>query len=149
MMLRAWLVSAALAISAASVAGIVLARTPVARSADGVPPSFSHALPRMAGDRLRATVVEVPYGPGESSRPHSHPCPVIAYVVEGAIRTRVKGEPEAVYRAGQSFYEAPNGVHVVSANASATAPAKLVAFFVCDRAGPLLTTTPGANRPGR
>ena len=81
---------------------------------------FTHVLPDLDGRRLKATVVEVTYGPGESSHPHSHPCAVIAYVLEGALRTQVKGEPEAVYRAGESFYEAANGVHQVSANASET-----------------------------
>src|SRR5206468_4500437 len=47
---------------------------------------MSHALPRMDGNHLGVTVVEVTYGPGGSSPPHSHPCPVIGYVVEGAYR---------------------------------------------------------------
>src|SRR5678810_146419 len=77
--------------------------------------AFSHALPQLDGTHLKATIVEVTYGPGASSPPHSHPCPVIGYVIEGALRTQVKGEAEAIYNAGQSFYEAPNGVHIVSA----------------------------------
>ena len=64
-------------------------------------------------------------------------CPVIAYVAEGEIRSQVEGQPETVYKTGDTFYEAPNGVHAVSANASQTKPAKLVAFFVCDHAAPL------------
>jgi quercetin dioxygenase-like cupin family protein len=95
------------------------------------------ALPKMAGEHLKATLVEVNYGPGESSAAHSHPCPVIGYVVAGALRTQVRGESEVVYQAGESFYEAANGVHVVSANASQTQPAKLVAYFVCDHEAPL------------
>ena len=47
-------------------------------------------------------------------RPHSHPCPVIGYVLEGALRTQVKGRPEAIYKTGESFYEAPNSVHGIS-----------------------------------
>ncbi len=96
------------------------------------PAPFSHALPRLDGSHLRATVVEVNYAPGEADKPHSHPCTVIGYVAEGAIRFQVKGGPESVYQAGESFYEAPNGVHQVSANASDKQPAKLIAFFICD-----------------
>jgi quercetin dioxygenase-like cupin family protein len=44
----------------------------------------------------------------------------------------VKGEPEAVYGAGESFFEPANGVHLISANASRTDPAKFVAYFLCD-----------------
>lgn len=99
--------------------------------------AFARALPVLDGAHLKATLVEVTYGPGESSHPHSHPCPVIGYVIAGAVRMQVKGEAEVIYRAGESFYEAPQGVHEVSANASATEPATFLAYFVCDHEGPL------------
>jgi quercetin dioxygenase-like cupin family protein len=57
--------------------------------------------------------------------------------MEGAIRSQVKGDDEATFQAGQTFYEPANGVHMVSANASTTAPAKLLAYFVCDSDAPL------------
>ena len=93
---------------------------------------LSRSLQVMKGDRLKITVLEVTYAPGAASPAHSHPCPVVAYVVSGAIRAQVKGEPEAVYRAGDSFFEAANGVHQISANASRTEPAKFLAYFLCD-----------------
>jgi quercetin dioxygenase-like cupin family protein len=110
--------------------------------------AISQALPQLNGDHLKATVVEVHYGPGESSPPHSHPCAVIGYVVEGALRTQVKGEPEAMYKAGEGFYEAPNGVHVVSANASQTEAATFIAYFVCDHNTPLSSDVPEIAMPG-
>jgi quercetin dioxygenase-like cupin family protein len=91
------------------------------------------------GNHLKATVIEVHYAGGESSPPHSHPCAVIGYVVEGALRSRAGSEPEAIYRAGESFYEAPNLVHEVSANASLSEPATFLAYFVCDHDAPLST----------
>jgi quercetin dioxygenase-like cupin family protein len=99
--------------------------------------ALSLALPRLDGGHLGVKLVEVTYPPGGSSRPHSHPCPVVGYVVDGALRAQVKGEPEAVYRAGETFYEAPNSTHLVSANASDKEPAKFVAFFTCDKDTPL------------
>jgi quercetin dioxygenase-like cupin family protein len=94
---------------------------------------FSHELPPLDGSHLKATVVEVNYAPGEADKPHSHPCTVIGYVAQGAIRFQVKGgAPEAVYKAGESFYEPPNGVHQVSTNASDKEPARVIALFVCD-----------------
>lgn len=95
--------------------------------------AFAHTLPRLDGNHLEVKVVEVTYGPGGSSSPHSHPCAVIGYILQGALRTQVQGEPEAIYKVGESFYEAPNGVHAVSANASQEQPAKFIAYFVCDR----------------
>lgn len=114
--------------------------------------ALDHALPKLDGTHLKASVVEVHYGPGESSPQHSHPCSVVGYVVEGAIRTQVKGEPAAIYKAGEAFYEAPNGIHEVSANASQTQPATFIAFFVCDHDSPLSTSVPEndyAKEPSR
>ena len=104
--------------------------------------ALSQTLPSMEGGRVKASVVEVTYEPGESSAPHSHPCPVIVYIVEGAIRTKVSDEREQTYGVGESFYEAANGAHLVSANASDKAPAKFVAFFVCDHDTPLSVEMP-------
>ena len=98
---------------------------------------LQRSLPKLDGNNLRVTVVAVTYGPGESSKPHSHPCPVIGYVLEGSLRTKLMGESEVIYNSGESFYEAPNGVHEISANASQAKPAKLIAYFVCDRETPL------------
>jgi len=93
---------------------------------------LSRPLPAMKGDGLKITLVEVTYPPGGASPAHSHPCPVVAYIVSGAIRSQVQGEPEAIYQVGESFFEPANGVHVISANASRTAPAKFLAYFLCD-----------------
>ena len=134
-----------LGISCAAVIGGYLAareRTERARVA------LSHDLPRLNGEQLSVTVVEVNYGPGESSTPHSHPCPVIGYVLEGTLRTQVKGEPLAIYKAGETFYEAPNGVHLVSANASDKERARLLAYFVCDEHSALSVDVPQRKPAG-
>jgi quercetin dioxygenase-like cupin family protein len=108
-------------------------------SADRV--AISQLLPPMNGDSLKITLVEVTYGPGASSPSHSHPCPVIGYVISGALRTRSAGEPEATYRAGESFYEKPNSVHLVSGNASMKDSVTFLAYFVCDRQATLSVPT--------
>ena len=100
---------------------------------------LSRPLPALDGSHLKVTLVEVTYGPGESSRPHSHPCPVIGYVMAGAVRMQVKGQAEVIYKVGESFETSSRGVHEVSANASAIEPATFLAYFVCDHEGPLST----------
>jgi hypothetical protein len=50
--------------------------------------------------------------------------------------------------ASESFYEAPNGVHQVSANASDRAPAKFLAYFVCDHEAPLSSDVPEGKNAG-
>jgi quercetin dioxygenase-like cupin family protein len=109
---------------------------------------FSQALPRLDGSRLQVTTVEVTYPPGGSSAPHSHPCPVIGYVLKGAVRMQVKGGAPSIYKAGDSFYEAPNGIHLVSQNLSAKEPATFLAYFVCDHSTPLSVKVPAARSEG-
>jgi quercetin dioxygenase-like cupin family protein len=113
-----------------------------------VRPVLSQALPPLDGSRLHATVVEVTYPPGGSSAPHSHPCPVIGYVLKGAVRMQVKGGALSTYKAGDNFYEAPNGIHQVSENASAKEPASFLAYFVCDHATPLSVKVPAIPSKG-
>ncbi len=107
---------------------------------------LSQPMPALDGAHLEVTLVEVRYAPGGSSALHRHTCPVIGYVVEGALRTQVRGGPAQVYRAGESFYEAPNGIHEVSANASDREPVRFMATFVCDHAPP--RTLPVPAPPG-
>jgi quercetin dioxygenase-like cupin family protein len=110
--------------------------------------AMAQALSPMQVDHLKVTVVEVTYPPGGSSASHSHPCPVVGYVIAGALRMQVKGEPERMYRVGESFYEPANGVHQVSANASESEPAKFLAYFVCDHETALSVPPPSSGSPG-
>ncbi len=100
---------------------------------------FDHALPNVPGKSMRSVLVE--YGPGGSSPAHAHPPSAFIYatVLEGAIRSKVNDGPERVYRAGESFAEMPGDHHGVSANASETEPARLLAVFVVDTGETVLT----------
>ncbi|MET1026336.1 MAG: cupin domain-containing protein [Dongiaceae bacterium] len=93
---------------------------------------FDQVLPNVPGKSMRGVLVE--YGPGGSSPAHIHPNSAFIYatVLEGAIRSKVNDGPETVYRAGQNFAELPGDHHGVSANASNTEPASLLAVFVVD-----------------
>lgn len=93
---------------------------------------FDHALPNVPGKSVRGVLVE--YGPGGSSAAHTHPSSAFIYatVLEGAIRSQVNDGPITTYRAGENWFEQPGDHHKVSANASDTEPAKLLAVFVVD-----------------
>lgn len=138
------LILAVFGVALAGILGLPRATSQDEKHKDKVP-GFSHTLPAMDGTHLQVKGVEVTYAPGDASAPHSHPCPVIAYVTQGAIRSKVDDGPEAVYQAGQSFYEPPNGEHRVSANASKAEPAKLLAIFICDHATPLTVAVPATK----
>lgn len=97
---------------------------------DKVEPIGSYALPNVPGKRV--TIVRVFYGPGGFSRPHRHAGSVTAYITKGEIRSQLGGGPVETFGVGQSFFEPPGGTHLVSANASTTEPAELIAVFVAD-----------------
>jgi quercetin dioxygenase-like cupin family protein len=101
---------------------------------------FDRALPNVPGKSMKGVLVE--YEPGGSSPAHTHPDSAFIYatVLEGAIRSSVNGSPERVYNAGENFYEEPGALHGVSANASDTESARLLAVFVLDTDEKELTT---------
>jgi quercetin dioxygenase-like cupin family protein len=97
----------------------------------------SHALPDIPGKRV--TIVRVTYGPGGFTPPHRHAGTVTAYITKGQIRSQLKGGPVEIFDVGQSFFEPPGAIHLVSANASNTEWAELIAVFVADEGAQLTT----------
>ena len=97
----------------------------------------SHALPDLPGKRV--TIVRVTYGPGGFTPPHRHAGTVTAYITKGQIRSQLKGGPVEIFEVGQSFFEPPGAIHLVSANASNTEWAELIAVFVADEGAQLTT----------
>lgn len=119
------------------VLALALAAGP-AFAAETAQPVFQQPLPNVSGKSMSA--VRVDYAPGAKSAPHRHgQAFVFAYVLSGEIRSQVEGSPAKVYRAGESWYETPGAHHIVSENASATAPASLLAVFVADTGAALKT----------
>ncbi len=101
---------------------------------------YEHELPNVPGKSIKGVLVE--YGPGGATPAHTHAPSAFIYatVLEGAIRSQVNDGPEKVYQVGESFSELPGDKHGVSANASKTAKAKLLAVFVVDTDDNELTT---------
>ena len=64
---------------------------------------------------------------------------VTAYITKGEIRSQLGGGPVETFKVGQSFFEPPGATHMVSANASDTEPAELIAVFVADEGAQLTT----------
>lgn len=110
---------------------------PVGSTLDTVEPIGSYSLPNVPGKRV--TIVRVFYGPGGFTRPHRHLGSVTAYITKGEIRSQLGGGPVETFKVGQSFFEPPGSTHMVSANASNTEPAELIAVFVADEGAQLTT----------
>lgn len=91
-------------------------------------------LPDFPGKEEMVEVVD--FAPGEVSQPHRHNADLFVYVLEGGIVTQVEGEAPKTVSAGDVFYEGPTDVHIVSRNASATKPAKLLVFYVKVKGAP-------------
>jgi quercetin dioxygenase-like cupin family protein len=111
--------------------GSLLADAPESKNAK-VTLVYHHELPNVPGKSIKGVLVE--YGPGAYSPGHTHPKSAFIYatVLEGAIRSQVNDGPVTTFKAGQSWSEQPGDRHRVSANASETQPAKLLAVFVLD-----------------
>jgi quercetin dioxygenase-like cupin family protein len=84
-----------------------------------------------------ALMVTVQYAPGQSSAVHRHNAHTFVYVLEGSVMMQVKGGAPVTLTPGQTFYEGPDDIHVVSRNASTTKPAKFLVLFVKMKGAPV------------
>lgn len=87
-------------------------------------------------------MLTVKYLPGGASLPHRHDAQVFVYVLEGELRMQIASSPAVTLRQGETFYEDPTDVHLVSANASETAPAKILVFIVKNKGAPVSRDVP-------
>ncbi len=67
--------------------------------------------------------------PGGQSGKHTQSGNEIVYILDGSVILEVQGKPPATLKAGEAFTTAAGEVHNVK-NASATAPAKALAFYI-------------------
>jgi quercetin dioxygenase-like cupin family protein len=109
---------------------------PVMAQESKVTPLMSKNLADIPGKEGLMITVETP--PGGSDPIHRHNAHAFVYVLEGAVVMQVKGGKEITLTPGQSFYEGPDDVHVVSRNASSTNPAKFLVFLVKEKGAPVL-----------
>ena len=79
------------------------------------------------------TLVELTYPPGVGSPAHLHADCVMAFVVSGAIASKVGDGPERTFHAGDAWWEPPGAIHRVSHNASSTETATLLAIYVAPK----------------
>ena len=73
---------------------------------------------------------EVP--PGKESGKHTQSGNEIVYVLDGSVILEVQGKSPQTLKAGEAFTTGPGQTHNVK-NASASAPAKALAFYVAKK----------------
>src|SRR5215510_8670693 len=88
---------------------------------------------KLDGKAASATVLEVPFEPGQKDTPHRHAGPVFGYVVEGEYGHDRADEPVKKYKAGDTFYEPSGSVHRVARNPSGKTRTRLLAVILHPR----------------
>ncbi len=117
-----------------SVAAPVMAQQ--AAPATTVTSLLKQVLADVPGREVMVITLDIP--PGGGSAPHRHPGHhVFGYVLEGSYKLKLDQGDEKILAKGQTFYEAPGQLHAVSANASATEPAKVLAVIVAESGKPV------------
>jgi quercetin dioxygenase-like cupin family protein len=101
----------------------------------------------VGADRKELLMLTVKYLPGGASLPHRHDAQVFVYVLQGELTMQIAGKPAVTLRQGDTFYETPTDVHLVSANASKTAPAKILVFIVKNKGAPVSRDASPGERP--
>ena len=93
---------------------------------------YAHAIAGIPGKSLKGVLVD--YAPGASSPSHRHAKSAMIYatVLEGSVNCRLNGGPIRTFKVGENWTELPGDHHQVSANASTTSPAKVLAVFIVD-----------------
>lgn len=102
-----------------------------------VEPVSSEPLVQIPG--LNIIVARVKFPPGALSPKHNHPGSVYVYVLDGIVNSQLLGGPPGTFGPGQSFFEPPGTVHLFAENASAVAPAEVLAVFIAPPGVPLIS----------
>jgi quercetin dioxygenase-like cupin family protein len=87
-------------------------------------------------------VREVVFQPKQMTGLHRHPCPVISYVVEGTIRFQIRGEKVQIIHTGQVGYEPAGAIIEHFDNASDSAPAKFILYYLLNGQKELIEMLP-------
>ena len=84
------------------------------------------------------TMITVDYAPGGADPVHRHNASAFVYVLEGSIEMQMKGDKKVTLHPGDTFYEDPEGIHLVGKNASDTKSAKFLVVLVKEKGAPIL-----------
>jgi quercetin dioxygenase-like cupin family protein len=95
--------------------------------------------PRAGQAGIDITVLTVDYPPGGTTSPHEHPGTTYAYVLEGAVVSKLDDGPTQTFTKGQMWTEQPHDHHMISKNASSTEPAKLLVLMIAPHGAQLTT----------
>ena len=111
------------------------AQAPAALSGQRSTDLFNRVMDDVLGRRLTVRLTD--RDPGNGSAAHRHPgSHTVGYILEGSYEVKINDGPMQTLKPGEVFYEAPNALHAVSRNASATQPLKYLVIQVSDPTKP-------------
>jgi quercetin dioxygenase-like cupin family protein len=96
------------------------------------------------GQGLEAILVLRDVPPGGASGKHTQSISEVVYILEGSVTLEVEGIPAKTLKTGEAFTTAAGEVHNVK-NASTTAPAKALAFYIAKKGAKLEDLSVPAN----
>ena len=96
------------------------------------------------GPRTVSTVDvrEIAFAPGQRTGRHSHPCPVVGYIAEGAAILEIEGHDRQSLPTGSAFHEPAQTVIARFDIASETEPMKFIACYLLTANEPLIEMLP-------
>ncbi|WP_217561709.1 cupin domain-containing protein [Streptomyces sp. GbtcB6] len=101
---------------------------------------LQEAAPITVPEGASAMTIHVGWEPGDpGTPPHRHSGPAFGYVLQGAVRFELEGEPEHIVEAGGTFWE-PGGdvIHYQDGNALSDARTEFVVTMMCAPGKPML-----------
>ncbi|MBN47774.1 MAG: cupin [Methylophaga sp.] len=106
---------------------IIVFFTPVVNATE-ITDLMSHHLQAPFNEEIE--MIKVRYAPGEKSEPHRHRAHTLVYMLEGTVEMQVEGGELVRLVAGDTFYESPEDIHLVSRNASEESDAAFLVIFI-------------------
>ena len=92
---------------------------------------YKHSLLNTTDKSILALKVTSP--PSAQTPPHTHHGASVSVVgLTGSLLNKMNDDPMAIVKPGDSFYESPSCIHQISANASTTEEASMLATFVLE-----------------
>jgi quercetin dioxygenase-like cupin family protein len=95
----------------------------------------------------RVEVKKLMISPGGKTGLHTHPGPVISYVVQGALIVKIAGAEEKTFKPGEVIYEPGNTTIEKFDNASSTEPAVFIADYLLSTGDKEIIHFLGADKP--
>ena len=84
----------------------------------------------------------IAFAPGQQTGRHSHPCPVVGYIAEGAAILEIEGREPQSLPTGAAFHEPAQTVIARFDNASPIEPMKFIACYLLTADEPLIEMFP-------